>query len=179
VKLVGKAYEIHLPAIIVLYVLGFAVYLNSFPVPFVFDDYPNIRNNASIRLASIDIEGLRAAAMESHASRRPIANVSFALNYLAGGYDVKGYHLVNIFIHVVNGTLVYFLALILLRRDQALGSSPPASTRRLQFAALLAAAIFVAHPAQVQAVTYIVQRMTSMSTMFYLLSLLLAWRRHW
>ena len=108
-KLAGKDYEIHLPAIIVLYVLGFAVYLNSFPVPFVFDDYPNIHDNTSIRLTSIDIESLRAAAVESHAPRRPIANVSFALNYLAGGYDVKGYHLVNIFIHVANGALVYFL----------------------------------------------------------------------
>jgi tetratricopeptide (TPR) repeat protein len=173
VKLPGKAYEVHLLAIIVLYVLGFAVYLNSFPVPFVFDDYPNIRDNESIRLESIDVEGLRAAAVESHVPRRPIANLSFAINHLVGGYDVKGYHLVNIFIHVANGALVYFLALMLLRRNQALGSSQPASSRRLQLAALLAAAIFIAHPAQVQAVTYIVQRMTSMATMFYLLSMLL------
>jgi tetratricopeptide (TPR) repeat protein len=135
VKLPGKAYEVHLPAIIVLYVLGFAIYLNSFPVPFVFDDHPNIRDNPSIRLDSLDIEGLRTAATESPAPRRPVANISFALNYLAGGYDVKGYHLVNVFIHVANGVLVYFLALILL--------------------------------------PFIVQRMTSMATMFYLLSLLL------
>jgi len=173
VKLAGKAYEVHLPAIIVLYVLGFAVYLNSFPVPFVFDDYPNIRDNASIRLASVDVESLRAAAVQSHAPRRPVANLSFALNYLAGGYDVKGYHLVNIFIHVINGVLVYFLALTLLRRAQSVEDGQPPSSRRLQLAALLAAAIFIAHPAQAQAVTYVVQRMTSMATMFYLLSLLL------
>jgi Flp pilus assembly protein TadD len=111
--------------------------------------------------------------MESHAPRRPVANVSFALNYLAGGYDVKGYHLVNIFIHVANGALVYFLSLMLLRRSQAIEGRASASNRRLQLAALLAAAIFIAHPVQVQAVTYIVQRMTSMATMFYLLSLLL------
>jgi hypothetical protein len=42
----------------------------------------------------------------------------------------------------------------------------------LRLAALFAAAIFIAHPVQVQAVTYIVQRMTSMATMFYLMSLL-------
>lgn len=172
-NLPGKAYEVHLPAIIALYVLGFAVYLNSFSVPFVFDDYPNIRDNPSIRLASVDIESLRAAALESHAPRRPIANLSFALNYLAGGYDVKGYHLANIFMHVINGVLVYFLTLMLLRRAQALEDRPSAPDRRLQLAALLAAAIFIAHPVQVQAVTYIVQRMTSMATMLYLLSLLL------
>ncbi len=48
VKLAGKPYEIHLLAVIVLYILGFVVYLNSFPVPFVFDDYPNILDNPSI-----------------------------------------------------------------------------------------------------------------------------------
>ncbi len=172
VKLAGKPYEIHLLAVIVLYVLGFVVYLNSFPVPFVFDDHPNIRDNPSIRLTAIDFEGLHTAAFESHIGQRPVANISFALNYLAGGYDVKGYHLVNILIHIVNGLLVYFLALILLRRDQTLARRKPASERRLHLAALFAAAIFIAHPAQTQAVTYIVQRMTSMATMFYLMSLL-------
>ena len=171
-KLAGKPYEIHLLTVIVLYVLGFVVYLNSFPVPFVFDDHPNIRDNPSIRLTAIDFEGLHTAAFESHIGQRPVANISFALNYLAGGYDVKGYHLVNILIHIVNGLLVYFLALILLRRDQTLARRKPASERRLHLAALFAAAIFIAHPAQTQAVTYIVQRMTSMATMFYLMSLL-------
>jgi len=172
VKLAGKPYEVHLLAVIVLYVLGFAVYLNSLSVPFVFDDYPNIRDNPAIRLTAIDLEGLRAAAIESHASRRPVANISFALNYLAGGYDVKGYHLVNILIHIANGVLVYFLALMLLRKNQSLTDRPSASDRRTRLVALFAAAIFIAHPLQIQAVTYIVQRMTSMATMFYLMSLL-------
>jgi tetratricopeptide (TPR) repeat protein len=172
VKLAGKPYEIHLLAVIVLYVLGFAIYLNSFAVPFVFDDFPNIRDNPSIRLTTVDAGGIRAAAFESHSARRPVANVSFALNYVVGGYDVKGYHLVNIFIHVVNGVLVYFLALILLHRSRTISGQSPLSDRRLRLVALLAAAIFVAHPLQVQAVTYIVQRMTSMATMFYLMSLL-------
>ena len=172
-KLAGKPYEAHLLAVILLYVLGFAVYVNSFPVPFVFDDFPNIRDNPSIRLTSMDIGQMRAAALESHASRRPIANLSFAFNYLLGGYDVKGYHLVNILIHVANGVLVYFLAFILMQRPRAYAqqASMPASKARL--AALVAAAIFIAHPVQTQAVTYIVQRMTSMATMFYLLALLL------
>ena len=171
-KLAGKPYEIHLLAVIVLYVLSFVVYLNSFPVPFVFDDYPNIRDNPSIRLTAIDIEELHAAGFESPSSRRPVSNISFALNYLAGGYDVKGYHLVNILIHIANGVLVYFLALNLLQRNRTLAHGKPASERRLRLAALFAAVIFIAHPVQIQTVTYIVQRMTSMATMFYLMSLL-------
>ena len=171
-KLAGKPYEVHLLAVIVLYVLGFAIYLNSFSVPFVFDDHPNIRDNPSIRLTALDIEGLHTAGFESHTDRRPVANISFALNYLVGGYDVKGYHLVNILIHIANGVLVYFLALILLRRNRTLIDPQSMSDRRVHLAAFFAAAIFIAHPVQVQAVTYIVQRMASMATMFYLMSLL-------
>lgn len=170
-KLAGKPYEAHLLAVIFLYVLGFAVYVNSFPVPFVFDDFPNIRDNPSIRLTAIDIEGLHAAAFESPTSRRPVANVSFALNYFAGGYDVKGYHLVNILIHVANGVLVYFVALMLLGRIHTPADRRPKPDPSVCLAALFAAAIFIAHPVQIQAVTYIVQRMTSMATMFYLMSL--------
>ena len=172
-KLAGKPYEVHLLAVILLYVLGFAIYLNSFSVPFVFDDHPNIRDNPSVRLKAFDASGLRTAAFESRSARRPIANISFALNYFAGGYDVKGYHLVNILIHVANGVLVYFLAIILLFRHRSITGMRQLSDRRVRLVALFAAAIFIAHPLQVQAVTYIVQRMSSMATMFYLLSLLL------
>jgi Flp pilus assembly protein TadD len=172
VTLAGKPYEVHLLAVIVLYVLGFAVYLNSFSVPFIFDDYPNIRDNPAIRMTVLDVEALQTAVLESHAIRRPVANISFALNYFVGGYGVKGYHLVNVLIHVANGVLVYFLALILLGRSRRLTQESSTPDKRLAMAALVAGAIFIAHPLQIQAVTYIVQRMTSMATMFYLMSLL-------
>lgn len=172
-NLAGKPYERHLLAVILIYVLGFAIYLNTFSVPFVFDDYPNIRDNPSIRLTAVDLNSIRTAALESYASRRPVANISFALNYLVGGYDVKGYHLVNILIHIINGVLVYFLTLVLLRRNRTTVEQYQATNRTIRLVALLAAAVFIAHPLQTQSVTYIVQRMASMATMFCLGSLLL------
>jgi hypothetical protein len=173
VKLAGKPYEAHLLAVIVLYILGIAIYVNSLSVPFTFDHYPNIRDNPSIRLSTIDANGLHAAAFEGRSDRRPLTNISFALNYLADGYRVTWYHVVNILIHIVNGVLVYFLALMLLERNRIIGGQEKSPPPRLQLVALFTAAIFIAHPLQVQAVTYIVQRMTSLATMFYLLSLLL------
>jgi len=172
VKRSGKPYEVHLLAVIFLYILGFAIYLNSFPVPFVFDDYPNIRENPAIRLSTINFDDLRAAAFDSHDGRRPLAYASFAFNYLVGSYDVKGYHLVNIFIHIANGVLVYFVALILLGKSHRPSDSRAPRELRFRLAALFAAALFITHPVQIQAVTYIVQRMTSMATMFFLLSVL-------
>ncbi len=138
----------------------FLMYSNVFRVPFIFDDWENIEANGFIRLGGLDIGGLWAAAFRSPAGNRPVANVSFALNYLAGGYGVFGYHLVNVLIHVLNGVLVY-----------ALGRKLFGGGRGVEGRWVLAALVFVAHPVQTEAVTYVVQRMTSLATMFYLLAL--------
>jgi hypothetical protein len=49
---------------------------------------------------------------------------------------------------------------------------PPFVNASTSFVALLAAMIFVTHPIQTQAVTYVVQRYTSMAAMFYMASVL-------
>ena len=164
----------HLIAVVAICLLGAAVYSNTLRVPFVFDDVDNIQLNPRIHITSLDIQSLREAAI-SFLPRRAVANVSFALNYYFGGLDVAGYHLVNIAIHLVNGILVYLLALRLLRQARGLTkqSGRPLDDRPAALASLAAALVFTAHPLQTQAVTYIVQRMTSMAAMFYLLSLLL------
>jgi hypothetical protein len=101
--------------------------------------------------------------------------MSFALNYYLGEYDVRGYHLFNILIHLISAVLVYWLAIDLFGRQCRRQGLPPSSNeeRPVVAAALLAAAIFLVHPIQAQSVTYIVQRMSSMAAMFYILALLL------
>jgi tetratricopeptide (TPR) repeat protein len=74
---------------------------------------------------------------------------------------------------MMNGLLVYFLGLLTLRTpyfssDRKTGG-PPGDLRALFFA-LFPALFFVAHPIETQAVTYIVQRLASLATLFYLLS---------
>lgn len=164
----------HLIAVLAICSVGILAYSNTLQVPFVYDDEQNIQTNAAIRLTEFDLAGLWAAALESPGVR-PVPFASFALNYLVGGYDVAGYHVVNIAIHLANGILVYLLALQIFRQLDTLpgqklprGRGDPTSPMSL-FAALL----FVAHPLQTQAVTYVVQRMTSLAVMFYLTSLLL------
>ena len=46
-------------------------------------------------------------------------------------------------------------------------------TRHANIIALFTGLVFVSHPVQTQAVTYIIQRAASMATMFYLASLML------
>jgi len=167
---IKKPYQRHVLAVLVLYALGLLVYADTFTTPFVFDDIPNIRDNTSIALRTLSLDGLYRAAFESVSPRRAVAFVSFALNYWVHGFDVRGYHLVNLLVHISNAVMVYCLVLLLLTRDSRAASA--ASRAHVRLAALVAAALFVVHPIQIQAVTYIVQRMTSLSTFFILLSLL-------
>ena len=99
---------------------------------------------------------------------RPVANLSFALNYYFHQYDVIGYHVINIVIHIITGILLYFFLKTTL-------SIPSIRSNYKHHAsiALFAALIWLVHPVQTQSVTYIVLRMNSMIAMFYVLSFLL------
>jgi tetratricopeptide (TPR) repeat protein len=90
---------------------------------------------------------------------------SFALNYRLHGSDVVGYHIVNLAIHLINALLVYGLVLLLFRTPRLRGSFLLHHARPI---ALLSALLFVSHPVQTQAVTYIAQRFASLATLFFL-----------
>ena len=161
----------HRRAVFAICLLGIIIYSNSLNCAFVFDDQQNITENTFIRLTELGFEKLSAAAFKSPHANRPVANASFAVNYYFGKYNTAGYHVVNILIHLINGILVYIFTLLTLKQA---GIAAPEDSRSPQFytayISLFAALIFIAHPLQVQSVTYIVQRMNSMALMFYLLS---------
>jgi len=159
-----------LSALLTLTLLAVLIYSNAFSAAFHFDDIPNIVDNPQIKhLANLlDLSGSRYVGF-----------LTFALNYRFGGLSVFGYHLVNLLIHITNGTLVYALVLLLFRAAHTPPLTPPASRVSAAPAiALSAALLFIAHPIQTQAVTYIVQRFASLATLFYLLTVLcyLKWR---
>jgi Flp pilus assembly protein TadD len=141
-----------------------AIYGNTLQTPFVFDDFENIYQNSAIRVEALTVDNLLEAGFSGPCYRRPVANIMFALNYLLGGYHVIGYHLVNIIIHWLCGFFIYLLFGRTLKT-----SSPENSTNR--WIAFLAALLWMVHPIQTQGVTYIVQRMTSLSALFYVMSL--------
>lgn len=140
-----------------LVILTVLVYGHTLHYSFHFDDYYFITENLNIR----DITDIKAVWQSLAKPSRFLGMLSFALNYHFHGAEVTGYHLVNIFIHVVNGLLVYWFC----RMTMALG---PRAVRRPEVAALFAAALFVVHPVNTQAVTYIAQRFAAMATLFYL-----------
>jgi Tfp pilus assembly protein PilF len=144
----------------------FFIYAKTLTGDFIFDDRHNIRDNPHIRLTQLTPKSLYKAAHDGPSSRRPVAMVSFALNFFFHGYNVVSYHLTNILIHITNGLLLYlFIAMTwrtpaMVSRDEKYG-----------WVAFFTAFIWLVHPIQSQSVSYIVQRMNSMATMFYLFSM--------
>ncbi|MBI5206044.1 MAG: tetratricopeptide repeat protein [Nitrospirae bacterium] len=158
-----------------LILVGALAYSNTFHAPFIFDDIPAIAFNPDIR----DLWQFMSAM--SITDGRVIGTFTFALNYAVNGADVTGYHLFNLVIHLTSSLAVYWLVILTLRtpffrnmRELVL------SEKTSIFIAFVVAMLFVSHPVQTQAVTYIVQRYASLATMFYLLSLVMyiKWREN-
>jgi len=96
--------------------------------------------------------------------------LTFALNYYLHGLDVRGYHLINLIIHLTNALLIW--RLILLTFSSPVMKNAEIS-RHKNIIAFLTGLLFVTHPLATQSVTYIAQRFASLATLFYLLSLIL------
>jgi tetratricopeptide (TPR) repeat protein len=150
-------------AVLILAALG--AYWNSFQVPFLMDDRLSVGENPSIRHLGRIVEVL-SPQPPAQTIARPLVNLSLALNYAEGGMSVRGYHAVNLLIHICAG-----LALLgLVRRTLLL----PGLRQRYGEAALPLAAcvalIWTLHPLQTEAVTYLSQRAESLMGLFYLLT---------
>jgi protein O-mannosyl-transferase len=135
-------------------------YYPSFSVWFFLDDFRIILENPALQNA------WNPLAVWEFSRMRAVASWTMALNYTLHGEAVFGYHLVNFLIHLSAGAAVWWLVHGLLR-------SPAFSEQQapwMRWVPWLAVAIFLLHPLQTQAITYIVQRYTSLMAMFYLIS---------
>jgi len=140
-------------ALFLLTVLAGLLYANSLHVDFQFDDNTSIVTNRAVHT-------LDPAAWWAFWPGRILTYATFAMNWALGGAKVEGYHLLNLLIHLMAAVGLYFLVL-------QLGAGKARSGDR-RWLALVAASIFLAHPLATQAVTYIVQRATSMAYGLYL-----------
>lgn len=168
-KIQRKApWYIEITLLLLLSVFVSFLYYDTLNGPFAFDDFRNISKNDALHIPDLSFKSLYSAGFDSYAYRRPIANISFALNYYVHTNNPLGYRVVNIGIHLLVGVLLYFFVNLTLNLAIFKGKYPLA-----QQIALFTALIWLLHPVATQSVAYIVQRMTSLATMFYLLSLVL------
>ena len=153
--------RLHVASFIIIALISFLIYSNTLNSPFVFDDVSQI------------VENTKAGDLGYYLSRifsgsRSFVNATFAINYHFNELDVTGYHLVNIMIHAITGFMVYLLAVLTFKTPLLQGHPLQPYARMLPVCSAL---IFVAHPVQTQAVTYVIQRYASMAAMFYLMAL--------
>ena len=149
---------------ILMPILVLALYWNSLDVPFHYDDHQNIKINTNIHLTELSFDQLKHCW---NSTNRPVAMVSFALNYYFGGLNVTGFHAVNILIHIIAAIFLYLFILNTLK----LPTIREKNFTHAQYIAILSTLLWVTSPLHTQAVTYIVQRMTSMSAMFFIMAM--------
>ncbi|UCD77558.1 MAG: tetratricopeptide repeat protein [Desulfobacterales bacterium] len=124
--------------------------------------------NPSIRMNQLTFANLwRAAFSKMSAKSRPVGNISFALNYYFHKNALAGYHLVNIFIHIFSGILLW----LFLKKTLQLKSACPEFVSPGGIA-LMGSLLWLVNPLQTQSVTYVIQRLNSMGAMFFMLSFL-------
>jgi tetratricopeptide (TPR) repeat protein len=131
----------------VLVVLAVLVaYSGIFTTPFLFDDTAILESDALHALDWRTVVG----------TTRPLVQLTFALNWAAGGDAVVGYHVVNLLVHALASLVLYGIAVRSLRNPNT---------------ALVIALVWALHPLQTESVTYVIQRAESLMGLWYLLTL--------
>jgi tetratricopeptide (TPR) repeat protein len=158
--------------------IGWLLYGHTLSFPFQFDDEQYLTRNPLIKDLSTfayfsDISSF--AVMTSRMGLdpdlsfnfilRPLAYLTFHLNYVTDGLNPRGFRAVNIAVHCANAILVFLVLSQLLGR---IPSRRTVTSFSLQLIPLTTALLFLVHPLQTESVTYIVQRFTSLGALFYL-----------
>ena len=152
-------------ALILLFGMILLAYRDAPLNGFHFDDETNITRRGSIRMQQLSWAGLQNAAVDAYLPIRVLPNLSFAVDWWRGNGDPAAFQWTNIVIHCLNA-----LAALLLFHAVLRDPDDSQRSRSALIVATIGAAFWALHPIQVQAVTYIVQRMAAMATLMVLLA---------
>ncbi len=151
-------------AVLILFLL--IIYWPSFAGQWYLDDFGNIHENPNVHLTTLTADEIQKSFYGRHTVYttfdRPLAYLSLALNYYWSGLEPRGYHAVNFCIHAATTVLLFLLLLKMLQLPVLKGRY----SENAYAIALLATLFWATHPIQVNAVTYIVQRMAALAGLF-------------
>jgi len=142
---------------VVLLLLLSIVYSACQSPPFLFDSIMRIRDNSAIRSLGPPWGWLTY-------DRRPVAYLSFAINFAIHGLEISGFHWTNVGIHYLGALFLFGVVRQTLRLPQMDQSLQKSSS----MLACLCALIWAVHPLQTQSITYTVQRIESLMGMLFL-----------
>ena len=155
--------------IILISLITFVIYYPGLFGDYVFDDMPNIVENQKLRIEHLNKNEILSAFWSGDAGPlgRPISMLSFAFNYYFTGLDPFYFKLTNIFIHIINSILVYFVSYKIFKRLFI-----STCNNKIFLMAGIVSLVWAIHPLNLTSVLYIVQRMTSLSALFGFLAIL-------
>lgn len=145
---------------VILCLLVFLVYSNTFQAPFILDDYNAIVDNPHIR-SIFPLSRSLSAPDQTTVAGRPVPALTLAVNYAVSALDPWSYHLANIVIHI-------FAALALLG---ILRRMLPPDFQRYGVSPFLVTLLWTLHPLHTEPVTYVSTRTETVMSLFFLLSL--------
>jgi tetratricopeptide (TPR) repeat protein len=151
---------------VILFILVFVAYGNTFRSSWHLDDYPSIVENKKIQVTDLTLQNLHRSLQHPNNETlwRPLAHLSFALNWYAGRDNVFSYHVVNVLLHFLTAWMLYLTISTLLKTPNLQAKYSATS----HVISSLATVLWVINPIQTQAVTYIVQRMTILAAFFFI-----------
>lgn len=162
-KLFGFSLSKNIIPFILLSIIIISIYFNTLNNSFVWDDEYLITNNIFVKSPRYIKNIFTTSLFHFHVLcqmnyYRPLQTISYLFDYHLWKLNPIGYHLTNIFIHVLNAILIYLLIDALFKDKEV---------------ALLTSLSFAICPLHVSVVTYIAGRADSMVTFFILSALLL------
>ncbi len=147
-----------------IFVLTLVIYHQAFFNGFVSDDGFQILANPWIKdlrflpgIFGHSLSGFSAHSFQK-ATYRPMMYAAFTLEHSIFGLNPIGWHAVNILVHALNGVLVFFITLELLRSFTEQGAGAVAVEKvsiSTWLSALVAAALFISHPAGSEPVSWV------------------------
>lgn len=155
------------------------VYFDALSAPLHFDDAYRVKDNPGVETfwppwRHFSDPSTMATAHEL-AHYRPLLPLTLSINFALHGRDLRGYHLVNLAIHLLSALVLWSLSRRLLAAEASRRGTPDVSTGPALFATLL----FAVHPIGGIGVNYICIRDLQMATLFSFLALdsYLRWRQ--
>lgn len=149
-------------ALIGIVLFGLAAYHNSLAGAFVFDDHGMV------------VDPDLGRPLQGRLAGRPVVSLSFTLNYWLDGFQTRGYHLVNLLIHALTALTLFDL----IRQTLSLPQLNKRYEKSAGWIALSATLLWLVHPLNTQAVTYIVQRCESLMGLLVLVAIWCYLRGH-
>lgn len=146
-------------------VLTVFVYWTGLQGNFLFDDYPNLQDLGTYGVIdSWDKVRNFISNGFSGPTGRPISLLSFLIDANTWPASPYSFKYTNLMIHLLNGVLLYWAILLLLKNYNYKES-------KSIWIALVASAIWLLHPYFVSTTLYVVQRMAQLATLFSLVGI--------